>query len=297
MLVKGQITLPKLHMTPDVIYAGEVASYEQSMFHRTLSQALAPRGVKAAVARHFDIDPSTVSKWASGGTRPELWRWSELEELTGLEPGTLALADADDSDAAPHPWTNETAARLDDELARRRIDSGEDMALVGQLFMEAGRLEGRAERRRALTTEPAPLVEAKFPTTGRRFLFDYVGSRHINVVLQRFAELLYSSWRMGADASTQKVLVMGEAGAAVNVDQGSYLWDLLADFTARHGVLLLDLRDVLAERGPDGHIFDVVFSEEARALRAKYALAADADTLEGEAPERPATRPGPESNE
>lgn len=54
--------------------------------------AKARRGNAATLARELTVTPQTVSKWIAGEVTPDQERWSEIERVMGLDPGTLANA-------------------------------------------------------------------------------------------------------------------------------------------------------------------------------------------------------------
>jgi DNA-binding transcriptional regulator YdaS (Cro superfamily) len=56
------------------------------------SFATAPTGSQSRIADALGVRATTVNKWANGGAVPPSQRWPMLEELLGLEPGSLAKA-------------------------------------------------------------------------------------------------------------------------------------------------------------------------------------------------------------
>lgn len=50
------------------------------------------RGIQARIARELDVEPQTVTKWKKGEMRPDRERWPRLEEILGMEPGSIRQA-------------------------------------------------------------------------------------------------------------------------------------------------------------------------------------------------------------
>lgn len=70
------------------------AAYNLDMVNEIIIKAIEsrPRGTKSALAKALDVAPSTITKWVSFHTNPEVDRWPDIEAFFDMEPGTLAEA-------------------------------------------------------------------------------------------------------------------------------------------------------------------------------------------------------------
>lgn len=66
------------------------SGYKDSVLHRTLAEAFHRSGLKQQeLADRLEVKQQTVSGWVNGTARPATERFPEIEQVLGLDEGTL----------------------------------------------------------------------------------------------------------------------------------------------------------------------------------------------------------------
>lgn len=102
---------------------GRVPAYNPGVVTSLIAAKLLQRGDASALARAVEVSGETVSRWKSGESVPEPFRWPAIEKALGYEPGTFeaesGLARAPEDTLARIAGLESTVAELRDLVAKQ----------------------------------------------------------------------------------------------------------------------------------------------------------------------------------